>query len=218
MEGYAAVLRTMTRRLGAAPDTWERHALAARLVGDAQDVLDVGGAAGFLSGMLPGRSVVTANLHPPADVVWDGGRLPFGAGTFDAVTSLDVLEHLHPADRPGHLGDLVRVARRRVVVCCPLGTPAHVALERTLSRRRRSRFLLEHLEHELPSESELRALAVELPGTATFLFHGDFRLAAHRFRHPIAARLAPRRNLALHEQPGVATNRVFLVLELPPER
>lgn len=206
------MLRAMTRRLGAAPDTWERHALAARLLGDAQDVLDVGGAAGFLAALLPGTPVVTANLEPPADIVWTGGRLPFVAGAFDAVTSLDVLEHLPAPSRSEHLHELVRVARRHVVVCCPLGTPAHAALERTLVRRRTSRYLLEHVERELPTENELQEVFAELPGVATFFYHGDIHTAARRFRHPVAARLDPHRDLVLHERAGPTTNRAFVRL------
>lgn len=208
------MLGATIRRLVTAPDTWERHAVAARLLADVADVLDVGGTPGTLAGALPGRSVTTANLVPPADIVWDGGPLPFPARSFDGVASLDVLEHLPRNARAAHLDELVRVARRRVVVCCPLGSPGHTASERALAARRRMPFLLEQLDLGLPTEEELRELAERLGASRKLLFHGDYRRARRRALHPVAARLAPRRDLAVRQRPDATTNRAFLVVEL----
>jgi hypothetical protein len=172
-----------------APDTWERHALAAGLAGFPGNLLDVGGA-GLLGRLLPGTEVTTANVEPPADVLLTGAELPFADGSFDAVTSIDVLEHLPPVERAVHVAELRRVARRRVVVTTPLGTQEHVEAERELAEwhetvtGRRHRFLDEHLVHGLPTLAELQELAegVEL------LFHGDFRRAARLFRLGVLAR------------------------------
>jgi SAM-dependent methyltransferase len=213
-------------------DTWQRHAIVARLLGrDATRVLDAGGVPGRLGAHLRGAEVVTANPTPPADVVYDGARLPFADGAFDAVTSLDVLEHIPRAERPAHVAEVVRAARARVVLCCPLGTPEHVAAERQVAEwyaelaGERHPFLDEHVAHGLPTEPELRDLAAGLD--ASLAFHGDFRattavfraqaLAAFRGRPADRARFAWRRLTAprdrrLRERAGPHANRAFLVV------
>jgi SAM-dependent methyltransferase len=211
-------------RLLEAPDTRERHLVAARLLAGAATVLDVGGAHGSLAAVLPQARVTTLNLEPPADVVGDALALPFPDDTFDAATSLDVLEHLAPDDRATHLRELARVARRLVVVGCPVGGAVHERAERSLRARFPGhRFLEEHARWGLPSEEELRALA---PG-AEMLFHGDVERAAVRFRaralarrgHPIAAAravsdlLAPP-DLGLRPTSEGAPNRAFIVLRV----
>src|SRR5207247_10661669 len=123
---------------------------------------------GELEAFMRSTRVTTLNVDLPADVVSTGIELPFPGGSFDAATSLDVLEHLASQDRPRHLAELVRVARDTVVACTPLGSPGHVEAERELAdwydrtTGSRHRFLDEHLEHGLPEDEEVRALAVEL--------------------------------------------------------
>jgi SAM-dependent methyltransferase len=206
-------------------DTAERHCVVSELLGVQQTVLDVGGRPGELARFLPGTRVVTANVDPPADVRYEGAELPFADGSFDAVTSIDVLEHL-PADaRRAHVEELVRVARSRVVLCCPLGTPAHVEAERELAARYPHPFLEQHLAYGLPAEDELRSLASGLELAFELWFHGDFRVAneqfalsreARRFRPWAVFDYAVQRsrwkpNLALSAESDPFTNRVFLV-------
>jgi SAM-dependent methyltransferase len=50
----------------------------------------------------------------------DGCRLPFRDDAFDAAVSLDTLEHLPRALRPRFIEELKRVAKRGVVITCPL--------------------------------------------------------------------------------------------------
>lgn len=59
-----------------------------------------------------GRNPRLAGLH-----VYDGDRLPFEDDSFDVVTSVDVIEHV--PDYHAFLRELVRVARRAVVVSTP---------------------------------------------------------------------------------------------------
>jgi SAM-dependent methyltransferase len=179
-------------RLRPERDTWVRHGLAARLLDQRSGggrVLDVGGVAGWLAAHLPSTEVVTVNVAGPADVIFDGRRLPFGDAEFDAVASLDVLEHLPADERRAHVAELVRVAGRVVVACCPAGTPEHVATERELAdwyarlSGRRSPFLDEHLACGLPTPDELRALGDGWTGYVPELsFQGDFRASAELFR------------------------------------
>jgi hypothetical protein len=180
-----------------APDTWERHRIISRLVGEPDRLLDVGGVAGQLELFLPGTEILAANVEAPADLIYDGRRLPLADDSFAAAVSLDVLEHLDRAHRADHLGELTRVASGRVVLCCPLGTPAHVEAERELAAWYRStfgeahRFLEEHLERGLPTEDELRGLGAAGGRDFTLRFHGDFRRTDDLFKLASLARRRP---------------------------
>ena len=220
------------RRLAMAPDTWSRHRIVSRLAGEPETLLDVGGVAGELALFMPHTQIVTANVEPGADVIFDGVTLPFEDDSFEAAASLDVLEHVPRAQRGVHVSDVVRVADSRVVICCPLGSDAHEAAERELGdwhesvTGTRHRFLDEHLERGLPREDELRALAAAAPMRFKLRFHGDFEEANELFRlstlaksrrrpadvaRYARARLGRRREGPLTEQPGPRANRAFLI-------
>jgi hypothetical protein len=206
--------------------------MVARLLGpDASRVLDAGGVPGRLAAHLPDVEVITANPTPPADVVYDGARLPFADGAFDAVTSLDVLEHIPRAERPPHVVEVLRVARARAVLCCPLGSPEHVAAEHEMAEwyaelaGERHPFLDEHVASGLPTEADLHELVAG--HDALLRFHGDFRdtmavfraeaLAAFRGRPSDRARFAWRRltaprDLELQDHAGPYANRAFVVV------
>jgi SAM-dependent methyltransferase len=192
------------------PDTRERHKVVSRALEDAATVLDVGGRTGELASFLPRSSVTTANVRGPADVLFSGETLPFDTDSFVAATSLDVLEHIWRERRGRHLEELVRVARERVVVCCPLGTPEHVAAERELAARRPHPFLEDHLAKGLPTEQELHDLVAGLPFSFHFAFHGDFRRVIRIFELAGVLQLLRPPDLELRAEAGRYTNRVFL--------
>jgi hypothetical protein len=161
---------------------WDRLVLAARCVGPAETVLDVGGRGHQLGRFLPAAQVSTANIVPPADFIVDPRVLPFADGQFDVVTSCDTLEHMTAERRPDHIAELVRVASRRLVLCCPYGSPQKQLAERhvgevvlqqvgvTLS------YLQEHLEFGFPSETDVVAMVqAAAPGASIrCLYYGDF--------------------------------------------
>jgi hypothetical protein len=215
-------------------DTRSRHVVAARLLEAPGRVLDVGGVRGVLALFLPESSVTTANVERPTDVLLDGARLPFCDASFDAVTSLDVLEHVSPDARSSHVAELARVAATAVVLSCPLGTEEHVRAEQDLARwyrgvtGRSHRFLDEHLANGLPNERELLHLADETGMAAELLYAGDFRLSNEVFqlgvrarheRRPdlvvryLRARRARSREAELGRTPSRWTNRAFLVMK-----
>ncbi|MBK8293804.1 MAG: methyltransferase domain-containing protein [Solirubrobacterales bacterium] len=226
------------RKLRMPPDTFERHTLIGRLAGSPASVLDVGGIKGELSLFLPDSAITTINMAgEDADAHFDGDRLPFGDQSFDAAVSLDVLEHIPAAGRVRHITELVRVARRCVIICCPLGSPEHIAAEAELAAEyatmtgERHRFLDEHLERGLPSEEELRSLGEASGRTWRLRFHGDFRRANLAFQMstrlkakpgPGSAlaysrlRLDPRRSLKLEDTSRPESNRAYL--EIDPAR
>jgi len=203
----------------------------ARSLCETEAVLDVGGRPGELQAFLPRTRVFAANVDRPADVLFDGHELPFHDRAFEAVTSLDVLEHIPPADRRRHFEELARLAAARVVLCTPLGTPEHVEVERALDAwyaeqtGRRHPFLEEHLEHGLPREDELRQLVDGLGFRFELLFHGDVRQLDAIFRTQVLARrgrpralvsyllsrFAARASLELSPTSNPWTNRVFVL-------
>src|SRR5947209_6118432 len=88
-------------------DKWHRLVLAAECAHAAHSVLDVGGRGNELARLLPQARVISANVEPPADVLVSGDQLPFPDGSFDMVTSCDVLEHIPPNRRQLHVAEVV---------------------------------------------------------------------------------------------------------------
>lgn len=232
-----ALRRTARDRALTAADTWERHLVVAELAGAPRTVIDVGGLPGQLAGFLPGASVVAVNIAPPADLVVEPGELPFRDRSIDVVTSLDALEHVPRDERAGFVAELVRVAGKRLVLCCPLGTPEHAAAEAEIQAWHRKLtgtdhpWLAEHLERGLPTAAELEAdlRAAAGPGDRVRLsFHGDFRVTNDQFRAIVTARRRPtpgavwrfattrlthQPDVTLTDAPTPYTNRVFGIVE-----
>jgi diadenosine tetraphosphatase ApaH/serine/threonine PP2A family protein phosphatase len=230
----ARLRSAVSNRVLSAPDTWERHLIVADLVGSPVDLVDVGGLPGQLSAFLPSTRVLAVNVSEPADMVVAPEELPFRDATFEASTSLDVLEHVDPSRRAGFISELVRVARRRSVLCCPLGTPEHVAAERKIHEWYRRTagddhpWLVEHLANGLPTLDELRAAYAATGARVRFHFHGDVREVNDQFRRIVLARhrrrpadvagyaafrLGYRPDTLLSDEPTPWSNRVFAVAE-----
>jgi SAM-dependent methyltransferase len=99
-------------------------------------VLDVGSGSSGLAAFLPGWWVAGLDL-----ALEDASRtrlpfvrasamaLPFADRTWDAVTCIDVLEHVPLEQRARILGELVRVGRELLVVAFPCGPGARAADE-----------------------------------------------------------------------------------------
>lgn len=132
-----------------------------------RSVLDVGSGGQGLSLYWGGRVVELdlttsgwkrrPNLIP---VAGSGLALPFRAKTFDAAVCSDVIEHLRPEDRPDLAAEMIRVARRKVIVGAPCGSAARGAEIAVDRAHRRSRgcshpWLAEHLLYPIPDEKSL---------------------------------------------------------------
>lgn len=180
-------------------DQWQRYEVLRALVGDlgqtAPAVLDVGGYDQDLGGVpvLPAAeildrarpvvvdrvaAVVTAvergrGLVSQARYVQaDAKALPFHAGAFDIVSSLDVIEHVPRADRLRVIAELARVSRGYVVVAVPIGDDGAAGRERIVARfvrevlKGEQQQLKEHEEFGLPTHGEM--LDIMPPGTISF--------------------------------------------------
>jgi hypothetical protein len=97
-------------------------------------------------------------------VLCSGHQLPFGDGSFDAIVVSDVMEHVPPQQRSQVLTEVLRVARKVVVLGYPCGQAAF-ELDRKLYREYERRnlppptWLEEHMLHPFPDED----LLLELP-------------------------------------------------------
>jgi hypothetical protein len=181
--------------------------------------------------------VVSVNVESPADVVAPrGDRLPFDDGSFDAVTSTDVLEHIPADERQHHIDELVRVCRRRIVMCCPWGSPEKEAAEQRMADRLRDElnitleFLEEHIELGLPRETDIRGMFLRAAPGARFEAHYQDGLEygielvmdgmrAARRKDPRALgrfvwRAYVRRDVRLEPTSSTDTSRLFLVVDL----
>lgn len=89
-----------------------------------------------------------------------GHQLPFGDRSFDAVVVSDVMEHVPPEFRETVVDEVLRVARKVVVLGYPCG-PAAFALDQKLYQSYKSRdlsppvWLQEHMLHPFPDENLL---------------------------------------------------------------
>ncbi len=178
---------TLPKRFFSA-DSYERHYIVASFLrgADVTHILEVGGSRGCLCQFVqPHQLVVVVNVDDSGDVCGSGDRLPFADKSFDAVASMDTLEHVKPAQRAAFVGELRRVAKKRLVLCAPLGTPQHQQVEERMQQFYRQRgvehrWLGEHLENGLPTVEEVCALFEGVP--YDLFFYGDCRSRAARVR------------------------------------
>lgn len=154
-------------------DTRCRNLAAARLLrplfselsNGERTLLDVGSGEQGVSSFLKDVSVTAVDLHgtEPANtaaVHGDVAALPFSDRSFPVVSCIDVLEHLPVFDREKAVSELVRVARRAVLMTFPCGPAARSADEdflRSYQERGRSApdWVQEHLQQSLPNSGDV---------------------------------------------------------------
>jgi len=130
-------------------------------------ILDVGGYPGNLLDFVdPNKydltilDVVPDDGTIPGYLQGTGLGLPFPDGSFDVVTSLDVLEHIPDPDRPAFLGEIMRVARHAAFLINPIQSIQADVAEETLDEYIRwimdaqQAQLAEHREFGLPDFSK----------------------------------------------------------------
>ena len=145
------------------PDVFFRHLLAARelsKIPDLKTVLDVGGSLGEFRKFRGDLKVVTADVIG-GDVIYGGDRLPFKNNSFDAVVSIDTLEHVSPLKRVELVGEFLRVANDGLVVIAPYASLAHLKHELKLKKdyedkgKKIPEYLGEHLKYGLVTDKQI---------------------------------------------------------------
>ncbi len=159
-------------------DTFLRHRCMASLLNAFQPefVLDVGGE-NHLKNFTKDVKILSANPKN-LGVRCSGHQLPFKNRAFDVIVSIDTLEHMPKELRREFCLELLRVARKGVILCAPLGTPEHIEYEKQLlsSGSLWGDFLYytaEHVKHGLPDPEEIKALCDSFSGR--IYYQGDFR-------------------------------------------
>ena len=154
-----------------------RHEGPARLA-----VLDVGGYPCLTPRFLPADWVVVVDpiaTEGSGYLRASGLALPFLDGSFDLVLSLDSLEHVPPADRPRYLAELLRVARRYVLLLAPFASPETERAEALLfeyvklALHAEQAQLREHRDYGLPDLAATQA-ALGVGGAACHVFPSGY--------------------------------------------
>ena len=158
-------------------DVFERHQTVAKNIKPERTILDVGGGVDALSLFIKNK-IVVANLSS-GDVLLKGKNLPFDDKSFDIVTSIDVLEHISKTDRQNFINELLRVARKKIIIAIPLGTKQHLESEQKIlsfleKKGIKSVYLKEHVQEGLPQEEELKKYIDNCK--IKMIYSGDFRL------------------------------------------
>ncbi|MHB8793325.1 MAG: class I SAM-dependent methyltransferase [Thermoleophilia bacterium] len=114
-------------------------------------------------------------------------RIPFEERSFDAVISVDSLEHVPPDEREEAVREILRTAHSLAVIAVPSGSGAE-AQDRFLAGRylqvrgEEYPFFNDHLEYGLPGEDELKQMIVRAlkglgrHGSVTFKKNANLRL------------------------------------------
>lgn len=143
----------------------------------AEQVLDVGSGGTGLA-LYWGRRTIALDVSLPQalqgsltrPVLGTATALPFRDQSIEVVVSCDVLEHIPEAGRLAALSEMVRVARRQVIVAAPCGRLAHQAEEEVAQIYREKHneghpWLQEHLDHGLPDATEMETTIRSLAET-----------------------------------------------------
>lgn len=139
----AGAMRSEGRGLKLQPADLARFALVLERCGG-KSILDVGYGSGLFldAAVVSERFAALAGVEPRSGddrPGWtrfdaDGARLPFGSGSWDTVTALEVLEH-QPDDKVDVvLSELRRVARKMLILTFPLCEPWPPATKGHLQR------------------------------------------------------------------------------------
>ncbi|MBI1390185.1 MAG: methyltransferase domain-containing protein [bacterium] len=145
-------------------DHYQRYQFISQILSaaapNAESVLDVGGAYGYLSLFHPQTRIEHIDRtweDSPTARAYSSDRLPYPDQSFDVVVSVDTLEHVPLSERQRFIDEICRVARLGVVICGPFEDAGVEEAEGVLREfaetqlQRRDRFLSEHAEYTLPN-------------------------------------------------------------------
>jgi 2-polyprenyl-3-methyl-5-hydroxy-6-metoxy-1,4-benzoquinol methylase len=132
--------------------------ITSRAKGSSVSVLDVGGGGGQLASFIPEASYCLA--EPTVNGI-SGIDLPFADHSFDFVVSCHVLEHIPVEDRVGFLDQLLRKAKRGIILLNPFHVKDTYAEERLklVVKITDEPWAKEHLECTLPKVEEIEEYA-----------------------------------------------------------
>jgi hypothetical protein len=132
---------------------------------DFETLLDIGGANKSQSSYFPGRNIYVLNIkdyNVDKKIHFVKGsmmNIPFRNNSFDIVVSNDTLEHINKEDREKGIKEMIRVAKKFVVIGVPCGKAA-LKYERIILKigrlfGKKMKWLTEHQKAKLPMENEI---------------------------------------------------------------
>lgn len=141
---------------------------------------DAGGRDTFpLKAFLPKDRITVIDLADcrlSGYVQGNATAMPFRRGSFDVLTSLDVLEHINPKERETFLANLLRTAADFVILGAPFMSESTVLAEKILfefiikTLKGKHRELQEHIDHGLPEKGAMESFL----RTKKQIVHCDF--------------------------------------------
>jgi len=186
-------------------DVFERHKFIGSYIPDGSVILDVGGSLSQLDKFSNPSKIVTVDIKPPADIMYDGKKIPVKNESYDIVTAIDVLEHVPPNFRNDFIKELVRVAKSTVIISAPLGTKTHIKYEKAELEYAQVHnidipYLKEHVELGLPTPELINSFAKQYGGE--IFFSGNLYVNRKLFR------------IHTFEVKNAALNYIFFFLKL----
>lgn len=176
------------------PDVFFRHHLVVSHIKDTTQILDVGGSLGELRKFLPSAHITTADIVEGADVVYDGKQLPFSDHSWEIVVSVDTLEHIPEHQRLAFVKELVRIAKKKIVLIAPYGSLRHEQYERQLVEslitkgRSAPSYLVEHQQYGLVNEGTIASILKSFPNSSITLIGSvtvdQLNFSIHTFEIP----------------------------------
>jgi ubiquinone/menaquinone biosynthesis C-methylase UbiE len=152
----------------------------AELITGEGTILDVGGSLKELKRFVSNHITTTDVIG--GDIISAGTHLPFKDKSFDLVVSLDTIEHIPAKNRLLFLAEVIRVAKKQVIIAAPMGTIAHQQAEKGLAKLHpKDRYLQEHIQYGLPTLADIKTWVKDLP-QHELSFADDWRLAALMFK------------------------------------
>ena len=167
------------------PDIYERHKFISRFIKSDKNILDVGGSMSKLGGFTNNCKITTVDVVKPADIIYDGKKIPVEDKSYEVITSIDVLEHIAKVDRADFVKELHRVSKDTIIISAPLGTAFHSEYEKKTLEYYQEKgiklpFLEEHVKIGLPTPEEVKELKEKYNGKV--YYSGDVRLTEKLFR------------------------------------
>lgn len=140
------------------------------------------------------RKILTLNVERDynrnrrPDIYYDGLHIPFKDNSFDVVTCVDVFEHMPREDRRQVLSEIVRIAKRRVLVTFPFKSSKKNMEQEVLSYViaqgiEPKASLIEHERYGLPIINEMEAHLKQLGCFYNLYFATDREILKQHFFH-----------------------------------
>ena len=143
-------------------------------------ILDIGGGEGCLSAFIPDLKYC---LVEPTKNGISGLKIPFPEKSFDYVVSCHVLEHIEPDRREDFLNNLLRQAKKGIILLNPFYVKKTFARQRLelIIKLTDSKWAKEHLDLNLPTIGFIEEFVKKKGLTMVSKENGNFMLTMTSF-------------------------------------